>query len=155
LAEADAVEATEIRPVVDETPRQDAIEVGAEGELADARADQVVAQRLLRAAAVEAEGAEVSVGIEAAQVLGELLHEQVLASAPIATGVELARLDDRVRVPVVGVRARENLLHLEGRPLASRDDRLHPVVERQVSKTTPRNLPSGDREWLDSLRASA
>jgi hypothetical protein len=63
-AEADAMEAPEERPVVDEPPRQDAVEVGAQSGGTDARTDHAVAHRLLRVA-LEREVAEMGMSVEA------------------------------------------------------------------------------------------
>ena len=87
-----------------------------------------MAQRL-GGPADELEVAEVGVGVEAAQVCGEEAHQHLVRAAMVTDGVELAGLDDRVGVEVLGVDTRKDLSHLEHRSLAAGEDRLGPLLD--------------------------
>ena len=93
--EAHAVQAAQARAVVDEAPREDAIELLAERERADAQADLVVALRF-GGRAVEHEVAQVRVGVEAAQVSREQLHQDLPAIRAGSSGRGLTD-DERIR----------------------------------------------------------
>ena len=87
---------------------QYATEVFAERQLADPKSDLVMTNGLVRRV-VEGEVAEVRMRIQATEIGRAEFHQDRVGSASVASGLELVRVSDRVRIGIVGVRARERL----------------------------------------------
>ncbi len=112
-------------PVVDVAPGHEAVEVRPKGEFADARADLVLAYRHLGPAI---EVAEMSVGIEAAQIRLAQLHQDLPGGYGVARVLQVIGLADRIGIDVLRVSARHDLLHLERLSWTAGDDGFGPLL---------------------------
>ena len=152
-AQAGAIQASEEGVVVRAAPRKDALELRAERQRADCHARLVVAHRLLRVA-VELDPAEVRVSVEAAEIPGQELHEDLGRAASIPRLVQVGSRNDRIRLEIVWIGARNHLLHLEHGSLATSDDGLRPVLDRLaiLGPVLVRGIPLtslAERQWLE------
>jgi len=138
-AQSEAVHAAEQWPVVDMAPQQQAIEVVAQGQFADAKPRLVVTDRVRRPV-VEDEVAEVSVGVQAAEIGLAELHQDLVRSLSVAGILEVVGLGDGIAVQIIGVPPGHDLLHFERLPRAAGDDRLGPLHIPEITASTPWRL---------------
>lgn len=68
-------------------------------------------------------------GVEAAEVQREEPLEELARPLAISRRPPIERLENRIRVHVVGIGAGDHQLHLEHRPLSPGDDRPRPLVD--------------------------
>jgi hypothetical protein len=114
-AQANTLHAPKVRPVVDEAPRQQAVEAARKGQLADPDAGLVVADRPL-GLSLEREVAEVSVGVQASEIGLAEPHEDGMCRRAVTAVLELVGFDDRVRIRIVGIVSRQDLLITTSEP---------------------------------------
>jgi len=142
-AQSETVHAAEQWPVVDMAPRQQAIEVVAQGQFADAKPRLVVTDRVRRPV-VEDEVAEVSVGVQAAEIGLAEVHQDLVRSLSVAGILEVVGLGDGIAVQIIGVPPGHDLLHFERLPRAAGDDRLGPLLIPEMTASTPWRLSVSD-----------
>src|SRR5256886_8581000 len=78
---------------------------------------------------VEHEIAEVGMSIQAPDVGLTKFHQYLVRGLRIAGVSQIIRLGDRIRVEIVGIHTRQDLLHFELRTRTTGDDRSGPVVD--------------------------
>ena len=94
--------------------------------------------------ALEREVPQVAVGIKAAEIRGEKVHERTVSSFVVARPFEIDSVEDGVRVGIVGVFAGKHLLHLILGPRASLDEGSSPRFSRLVSPGVLPGIPHTD-----------
>jgi integrase len=81
---------------------------------------------------IEGKIAEVRVGIEAAEIRDKEVHERAPRFAVVTGLFRFDRVQDGIRIRIIGVLARDHLFHFIRRPGTSLDDRFCPVFYRFI-----------------------
>src|ERR1035441_1432410 len=127
-AQPESIHATEKRPIVDQAPRQQAIEGFSKRQFTDPEPRLVVTNRIL-GPPVENQVAEMRVGIQAAKIRLAEFHQYAVCSRHVAGVLPVVGFNDGIGERIVRVLPGQYLLQFELAPRAPGNNRLGPLLD--------------------------